>query len=132
SCENWEEAMRCHIEATESAGILVLKSSIAEGNTHRRLSVDEFRGFALSDKFAPLIFINGADARTAQMFTLAHEVAHIWLGESGISNLERTYPVGNAIEKYCNSVAAEILLPLEVIRSEWRQNAILENEISRL
>jgi Zn-dependent peptidase ImmA (M78 family)/transcriptional regulator with XRE-family HTH domain len=132
SCQDWEDAMRCHIEATEQARILVLRSSVVEGNTRRPLSVDEFRGFALSDKYAPLIFINGADARSAQMFTLAHEVAHIWLGESGISNLERTYPPGNAIEKYCNSLAAEVLLPLEVIRSEWRQNAILENEVSRL
>src|ERR1700738_808855 len=132
SCQNWEDAMRRQIEATEDARILVLRSSIAEGNTRRPLSVDEFRGFALSDKYAPLIFINGADARSAQMFTLAHEIAHIWLGESGISNLDRTYPAGNPIEKYCNSVAAEVLLPLDVIHAQWRQRANLENEVSRL
>lgn len=132
SCQNWEEAMRYYVEAIEEARILVLRSSIAEGNTHRSLSVDEFRGFALSDKYAPLIFINGADARTAQMFTLAHEIAHIWLGESGISNLERTYPSGNEIEQYCNSVAAEVLLPLDLIRSQWRQGSSVQNELTRL
>jgi Zn-dependent peptidase ImmA (M78 family) len=127
-----EEAWSMTIEATEEAGILVLCAGYAGGFTHRTLSVDEFRGFAMSDKYAPLIFVNGADAPVARLFTLAHEIAHIWIGETGISNLERTYAIGNTIETYCNSVAAEVLLPLDELRAAWSggQNDI--GEVDRL
>lgn len=128
----WEETIRFTTEAAEEYGILVLRAGYAGGNTGRKLSVDEFRGFAMSDKYAPLIFINGADAPAAQIFTIAHEIAHIWIGETGVSNLDRTYSTGSAVEKYCNSVAAEVLLPLDEIHASWqgRQNDI--SEIDRL
>jgi Zn-dependent peptidase ImmA (M78 family)/transcriptional regulator with XRE-family HTH domain len=128
----WEEAWSTTIEATEEAGILVLCAGYAGGFTQRTLSVDEFRGFAMSDKYAPLIFVNGADAPAARLFTLAHEIAHIWIGETGISNLERTYAAGNTIETYCNSVAAEVLLPLDELRSAWRGKTNDIGEVDRL
>jgi transcriptional regulator with XRE-family HTH domain len=91
-CENWEAMFRGFVTKTESAGVLVLRNSIVGNNTHRPLSVNEFRGFALSDPIAPLVFINSADAAAAQIFSLAHELAHIWLDVSAISNfgLNRT------------------------------------------
>jgi Zn-dependent peptidase ImmA (M78 family) len=128
----WEDTIKYTIEAAEEYGILVLRSGIAGEDTSRKLSVDEFRGFALSDKYAPLIFINGADAPAAQIFTIAHEIAHIWLGKTGVSNLERTYSIGSTIEKYCNNVAAEVLLPLEELRASWRGEINDINEIDRL
>ena len=128
----WEDAWGMTIEAVEESGILVLCAGYAGGFTHRTLSVEEFRGFAMSDQYAPLIFVNGADAPVARLFTLAHEIAHIWIGETGISNLERTYAAGNTIETYCNSVAAEVLLPLDELRAVWSGERNDVGEVERL
>ena len=115
----WEEALTLQIEQIESSGILVMRSGIVRSNTHRPLSVDEFRGFALADQYAPLIFINGRDSLAAQMFTLMHELVHIWAGVSGVSNLDNTYPVDRAEERFCNEVAAELLVPEADLRQQW-------------
>jgi len=128
----WEDVMRIAIENIEDAGILVNRVGFAENYTHNKLSVKEFRGFALCDPLAPLIFVNGADAPPAQMFTLAHEVVHIWLGESGVSNLEQTYSGTYKTEVFCNQVAAQILVPIQDLESDWNNSAIPKNEIARL
>lgn len=128
----WEETIRYAIEATEEHGILVLRAGFAGGDTGRKLDVDEFRGFAMSDKYAPLIFINGADALAAQIFTIAHEIAHIWIGETGVSNLEKTYAPDGDVERYCNSVAAEVLLPLKEIQKAWTGGKNDTREVERL
>ena len=116
---NWEEALSRRIDTVEDAGILVMRSGIVGNNTHRPLSVSEFRGFALADSYAPLIFINGRDAKAGQVFTLAHELVHIWLGVSGVTNLNQTYSPNIEIERYCNAVAAELLVPSKEIRELW-------------
>lgn len=128
----WEEAIRYTIEAAEDHGILVLRAGYAGGYTARKLDVNEFQGFAISDEYAPLIFVNSADFLAAQIFTIAHEIAHVWIGETGISNLEKTYAPGGDIEKYCNSVAAEVLLPLQEIRALWSGGIDATREIERI
>jgi len=115
----WEEALTLQIEQIESSGILVMRSGIVRSNTRRPLSVEEFRGFAVADPYAPLIFLNGRDALAAQMFTLAHELMHVWAGVSGVSNLQSTYPVDRAEERFCNQVAAELLVPEAELRRKW-------------
>ncbi|WP_263770056.1 ImmA/IrrE family metallo-endopeptidase [Propionivibrio soli] len=105
----------------EAIGILVFKNGVVGNNTHRSLSVDEFRGFALADALAPVIFINGADAPAAWVFTLAHELAHIWLGASGVSAADPS--AENKIERFCNSVAAEILVPAKSFIALWQSDA---------
>lgn len=101
----------------EGAGILVMRNGIVGNDTHRRLRVDEFRGFALSDEYAPLVFVNAADSKSAQLFTLIHETAHIWLGESAVSDTNPGSRIAG--ERFCNAVAAETLVPIAIVRGRW-------------
>lgn len=117
----WESAVSELWSRIESLRIMAIITGIVGSNTHRKLDVTEFRGFALSDPYAPLIFVNGADSKSAQIFTLVHELAHIWLGEEGISGFEYlTPPRDNSIENWCNEVAAELLVPEKQLRSDWK------------
>ncbi|WP_081612054.1 ImmA/IrrE family metallo-endopeptidase [Janthinobacterium sp. CG3] len=106
-------------EACEKIGIFVFKNGIVGNNTSRPLSVVEFRGFAIADPYCPLVFINGADAQAAWVFTLAHELAHIWLGHSGIS--DAGVAAKNVEERYCNAVAGEFLVPTKRFREVWNE-----------
>jgi len=120
----WSEHLRKFVQKVESAGILVLQSGIVGNNTHRKLSVQDFRGFALANEFAPLIFINAQDATSARIFTLTHELAHLWTGTSGISNPEIT-PYGSEtpqIEQVCNQIAAEFLVSRQTFSQRWERS----------
>jgi Zn-dependent peptidase ImmA (M78 family) len=132
TCATWTDALRLFISEADRLGILVMCSGIVMNNTHRRLNPQEFRGFALSDDLAPLVFINGADTKSAQMFTLAHELAHIWLGQTALSNTTATSQQQNAVETWCNRVAAELLAPLEIVRRELRPDESLDQTVARL
>jgi|SRR5690625_337311 len=101
----------------ETLGILIMRNSVVGNNTHRPLDHNEFRGFAISDLYAPLIFINMRDTPQAQVFTLLHEFAHLLLGESGVSDLAPNNPHG--IEKFCNRIAAEFLVPSKEFIHLW-------------
>lgn len=116
---SWDRALRLEIAQVEQCGVLVMRSGIVGTNTRRLLEVSEFRGFTLSDDYAPLIFINSRDAQSAQLFTLVHELVHVWLGQSGVSNVDQTVPITNNSERFCNAVAAEILVPGRTLVEEW-------------
>ncbi|MEW6086840.1 MAG: ImmA/IrrE family metallo-endopeptidase [bacterium] len=128
----WTDALRSFIAQADDLGILVMVNGVVGNNNWRKLDVDEFRGFALVDNLSPLIFINGSDTKSAQMFTLAHELAHIWLGQSALSDSQVSDVTGNEIERWCNQVAAELLVPLAVMRDEYQKNKPLSEEANRL
>lgn len=117
----WQEAVLELRRVIEGLGVMAVINGVVGNNTHRKLDVEEFRGFALSDAYAPLIFVNGADAKSAQMFTLAHELAHVWLGQEGLSGFEGIFPGGTEIEDWCNRATAEFLVPAAEIRAYWRE-----------
>ncbi|MBN1576104.1 MAG: ImmA/IrrE family metallo-endopeptidase [Chitinispirillaceae bacterium] len=128
----WEEALRQFIAQADAAGIMIMVSGVVGSNTRRKLDHEEFRGFALSDKRAPLVFVNGADTKSAQMFTLAHELAHIWLGKTGVSDIAPVSVPSNEIEKWCNNVAAEILAPMALFKKEFDNSNDMLDEFNRL
>jgi Zn-dependent peptidase ImmA (M78 family) len=130
-CQNRYEALSLWIEKTEEAGVYVFR----RGNIDLR----EARGFVIADEHAPFIFLNSEDAQPAQMFTLAHELCHLWINEPGISNLE---PLSKAqldsnleIEVFCNQVAASTILAPIMFERLWKNQQSdlpLEGRIERL
>jgi Zn-dependent peptidase ImmA (M78 family) len=128
----WTDTLRSLRENAEEAGLLVMVNGVVGSNTHRRLDPEEFRGFVLVDRLAPTIFVNGADTKAAQIFTLAHELAHIWLGESGLDNANPGTRAHGDVETWCNRVSAEFLVPMEELRNEYREYARLTDELDRL
>ncbi len=116
---NWEDYYRELVKKIEGSGIMVVRESFVHHYT-RPLKVSEFRGFAIADKSAPLIFINHADVETARLFTLIHELSHIWLGASGISDGSARNERKEEI--LCNAVAAEFLVPSDEFQTKWRDD----------
>lgn len=107
------------IDKAEYKGIFISRTSFI----HSRLTLDreEIQGFSIADKSAPFVFVNSADWKAPQLFTLVHEIAHIWINESGISNeieveikdRDKIHPV----ELFCNEVAANVLMPIDIMNN---------------
>lgn len=112
----WDNYLSDLIKKIESLGILVMRQGNM-GHYTKPLFVEEFRGFAIYHKAAPIIFINTADAPRARLFTLIHELAHIWIGESGVSDGKPN--THRREEILCNAVAAEFLVPEEEFKKHW-------------
>ncbi len=120
------------IDKADEIGVLVMVSGVVGNDTHRKLDANEFRGFAMSDKLAPLIFINRTDVMAAQIFTFAHELAHIWLNDSGLSNASLISTHSHKSEKWCNHVAAELLVPLADLKENYDTQGNLQKAIEHL
>jgi Zn-dependent peptidase ImmA (M78 family)/DNA-binding XRE family transcriptional regulator len=132
NCRTREDALDLWMSRSEASGIFVFRA----GNLRwEKIEVIEARGFALSDSHAPFIFLNAQDAKAAQVFTLAHELVHLWLNESGVSNLRtaaRPTTEIDVIEVFCNRVAAEVLIPQNAFQERWKRgdaNTALEERI---
>lgn len=125
--QNWyervkkvEDSFKYLREKISSSGVIVMMNGVVRSNTHRVLSIDEFRAFTLIDDYAPLIFINSCDSDNGKVFSLAHEFAHICIGENSLFNAqEGSGNFANRKETLCNAVAAELLVPQEAFCEPW-------------
>ncbi len=115
----WSDALGHLRDKAEAAGVLVVFNGVVGNNTSRTLNPDEFQGFALVDAHAPLVFVNNADFKAAQMFTLAHELAHLFVGETGVSSFKDLQSASNDTEQFCDQAAAEFLVPEVKLRAFW-------------
>ena len=119
----WEEDALDHLTIKiEEAGIIVTYNGVVGNNTRRVIDVNECRGFVLVNKKAPFLFVNSADAKAAQMFTIIHELAHVWLGESAGFNNANLLPADDPIEVLCDKVAAEFLVPEFYFLKKWENS----------
>lgn len=99
----------------EDQGVLV---SIAGyfGSTRRPFDSAEFSGFSLFDEYAPLIYVNGKEAHSAQIFIMLHEVGHLVLGESAVSDDAVNTEGSHRSEHWCDEFVATFLMPAEEVR----------------
>lgn len=118
---SWTDALRYLRERVEASGILVVFNGIVGNNTRRKLDRKEFQGFALVDSYAPLTFVNSADFKAAQMFTLAHELAHVCAGATGVSNVVPSASPDHDLERFCDNAAAEFLVSEMELRAHWQR-----------
>ncbi len=123
---NWEKALQHLADKTEEAGIFIIFNSVVDNNTHRPIAVEECRGFVMCDEIAPFMFVNSADSKSAQMFTIVHELAHLWIGESAGFDFRQLQPFQNEVELYCDAVAAEFLVPAKDFENQWKETQDFE------
>ncbi len=106
----------------EEHGIIVMQNGIVGKNTHRPLDPIEFKGFTITNPWAPLIFINSADTHNSKIFTLLHEIAHVWIGEDDLYNDSYDNKTNHKkLEQICNAVAGEVLVPTERFIIKWAE-----------
>jgi Zn-dependent peptidase ImmA (M78 family) len=120
--QRWEDALKHLVETIEDKGIITVFNGIVENSTKRKIPVEECRGFVLVDDIAPFMFINNADFKSAQLFTIVHELAHIWTGHSAGFDFRKLQPAADPIEKLCDQIAAEFLVPKDIFIKVWSQN----------
>jgi len=125
--KNWTEALDYLSKKIEEAGVIMVFNSVVENNNSRNIPVDECRGFVLVEQYAPFMFINAADGKAAQMFTIAHELAHIWIGKSAGFDMENLIPANDPVEILCDQIAAELLVPKASFLRLWKKKDDIPN-----
>jgi len=126
----WQETLNHLVEIIEDKGIITIFNGVVENNTSRSIEVDECRGFVLVDNMAPFMFINNGDSKAAQMFTIVHELAHIWTGHSAGFDFRKLQPAADPIETLCDKVAAEFLVPELAFNRVWASMPV-NNRVAR-
>lgn len=126
----FEDTLNFITKKIEEVGIMINFNGVVENNTHRVIPVDECRGFVLVNEMVPFMFVNAADAKAAQLFTIIHELAHIWVGKSAGFDNQNLLPANDPIEKLCDQVAAEFLVPAISFNRIWANSADI-NKLAR-
>lgn len=129
---SYEGALSALRDHAEQAGVLVVFNGVVGNDIHRPLDRREFQGFAIADPYAPLVFVNNADFKSAQMFTFAHEMAHLLLGADALSRYDLGTVPTHQVERCCNRVAAEFLVPGAILRRLWCRDADAHDEVRRI
>jgi Zn-dependent peptidase ImmA (M78 family) len=122
----FEDSLSFITHRIEEIGVFINFNGVVENNTHRPINVDECRGFVLVNPYAPFMFVNAVDAKAAQLFTIIHELAHVWLGESAGFDNQNLLPANNPIEKLCDAVAAEFLVPATHLINLWQNKPSID------
>jgi len=131
SSSSWD-SFKILRERLEKIGTIVMMNGIVGNNTHRSLNLNEFRAFTLIDNYAPLIFINANDSSNGRLFSLVHEMIHIWLGKNSFYNdYQRNTNGISKLEIICNAVAAELLVPFDLFNIKWHEhrNDIIKEKV---
>ncbi|MGI6257644.1 MAG: ImmA/IrrE family metallo-endopeptidase [Anaerovoracaceae bacterium] len=128
-CKDAYDAFRYLRGRISDLGVLVMMNGVVGNNTHRQLSIEEFRAFALIDDCAPLIFINSNDSYNGKLFSLLHEFAHVLIGDNSLYNLrESSGSLVTKVERICNAVAAEVLVPEDIFVRKWKEEETDDRE----
>ncbi|HRP34060.1 MAG TPA: ImmA/IrrE family metallo-endopeptidase [Agriterribacter sp.] len=127
SFKTWQDALDHLAQKIEDIGITIVFNGVVENNTSRPIGVDECRGFVLVDPIAPFMFINNSDGKAAQLFTIIHELAHIWTGHSAGFDFRQLLPANDPIELLCDKVSAEFLVPAESFVKVWKARPGIAN-----
>lgn len=120
--KTWREALDFLTFKIEEVGIIMVFNGVVENNTSRPIKVDDCRGFVMVDELAPFMFVNNADGKAAQMFTIVHELAHIWTGHSAGFDFRKLEPANDPTELLCDKIAAEFLVPEKIFSTVWNKN----------
>ena len=134
-CKDYDEAQRTIRNTIDNLGILISVSGIVGVNPHRSLDPEEFCGFALLDDYAPALFVNRKNTLSSQMFTIAHELAHIWLGGKGGLFNQHLFDFDKSSHKneiFCNKIAAEFLVPKTLFLDKWKEQQTNVHRFSRI
>lgn len=123
----WQEAQDHLVLHIEDKGIITVFNGVVENNGFRKIPVDDCRGFVLVNEMAPFMFINNADWKSAQLFTIVHELAHIWTGHSAGFDFRKLQPADDPIEILCDKIAAEFLVPANSFNEVWNHNPSIQN-----
>lgn len=116
-----EDALGSIVKTLEDLNIVIEFNSVVGNNTHRHIDVNECRGFALVNKMAPFIFVNSADSKSAQLFTIVHEFAHLLLGVSSGFGGE-SFNIKDENESLCDKIAANFLVPTATLKNVWNND----------
>lgn len=122
SQRTWQEALNYLSQSIEDQGIIIAFNGVVGNNNSRSIPVEECRGFVLVDEYAPFMFVNNADAKAAQMFTIVHELAHVWIGKSAGFDFRQLQPADDPVERFCDQVAAEFLVPKVSFLEIWEKS----------